>query len=264
MGPREPLAAVSELRLLELWRHPVKSLRGERLDTAVLERDGLAGDRAWGIRDEATGKILTARREPPLLLARSRLDESGRPEISLPDGTVCAGVGPGTDEALSAWLERPVSLVRAAGRPGETAEYFADATDDTSAAVEWTMPPGRFVDARPLLVLTTASLRAGRALHPDGAWDVRRFRPNLVLHAEGSDWLEDTWSGRALRIGEATIGIGVPCIRCTMVTRPQPGLDRDLDVYRALSRHHQGTFGMWSDVETPGTLRAGDDAALVG
>ncbi|HYT37948.1 MAG TPA: MOSC N-terminal beta barrel domain-containing protein [Acidimicrobiia bacterium] len=253
---------MSELRVLDLWRHPVKSLQGERLDRAVVERDGLAGDRVWGIRDEATGKILTARREPPLLLARSRLDESGRPEITLPDGTICTGVGPRTDETLSAWLKRPVSLVDAAGRPGATAEYFADATDDTSAALEWTMPPGRFVDALPLLVITTASLRAGRALHADGVWDVRRFRPNLLLDADGSDWLEDTWAGRALRIGEVVIGVRVPCTRCTMVTRPQPGLDRDLDIYRALARQHQGTFGVWSDVQTPGTIRAGDTAEL--
>jgi hypothetical protein len=49
-----------------------------------------------------------------------------------------------------------------------------------------------------------------------------------------------------------------------MVTRPQPGLDRDLDIYRALARQHQGTFGVWSDVQTPGIIRAGDTAELVG
>jgi MOSC domain-containing protein len=258
------MRVMSELRLVELWRYPVKSLQGEPLDTALVERDGLAGDRAWGIRDEATGKILTARREPPLLLARSRLEESGRPEITLPDGTICSGVGPRTDQRLSAWLERPVNLVAAAGRPGAAAEYFADATDDTSAAIEWTMPPGRFVDNLPLLVITTASLRAGRALHVEGVWDVRRFRPNLLLDTDGSDWLEDSWVGRALRIGEVVVGVRAPCIRCTMVTRPQPRLDRDLAIYRALARHHQGTFGMWSDIRTPGTIRAGDAAELVG
>jgi uncharacterized protein YcbX len=254
---------MSKLRVLDLWRHPVKSLQGERLDRAVVECDGLAGDRAWGIRDESTGKILTARREPALLLARSRLDESDRPEVTLPDGTICTGVGPSTDRTLSAWLQYPVSLVGAAGRPGATAEYFADATDDTSAALEWTMPEGRFVDALPLLVVTTASLRAGRALHPDGVWDVRRFRPNLLLDATGSDWLEDNWAGQTFRIGEVVIGVRVPCIRCTMVTRPQPGLDRDLDIYRALATQHQGTLGVWSDVRTPGTIRPGDTAELV-
>ena len=251
-----------EMRLLELWRHPVKSLQGEPLDTAVVERDGIVGDRSWGIRDETTGRILTARREPSLLLARSRLDEADLPEITLPDGTVCAGPGAGTDEALSRWLERPVRLVEAAGGPGATAEFFADATDDSSLAIEWTMPAGRFVDALPLLVLTTSSLRAGEALHPDGVWDVRRFRPNLLLEADGRDWLEDAWAGRSLRIGDVAIAVRVPCERCTMVTRPQRGLDRDLDVYRTLARHHHATFGMWSEVEATGTIAVGDDVEV--
>ena len=45
--------------------------------------------------------------------------------------------------------------------------------------------PERFVDAMPLLLMTTASLRAGAALHPAGEWDVRRFRPNVLLDASG-------------------------------------------------------------------------------
>src|SRR5207247_8888021 len=61
---------MSKLRLVELWRHPVKSLQGERLDSAVVEQNGVAGDRSWGIRDEMTGRILTGRREPSLLLAK--------------------------------------------------------------------------------------------------------------------------------------------------------------------------------------------------
>jgi uncharacterized protein YcbX len=253
---------VTGIRVLQLWRHPVKSLQGERLDVAVLERTGLTGDRSWGIRDDATGRILTGRREPSLLLAGSRLDEAGQPQITLPDGTVCSGAGPTVDAQLSTWLGRPVSLVEAADRPPAAAEFFADATDDTSEAIEWTMPPGRFVDAGPLLVVTTASLRAGQGLHPDGAWDVRRFRPNVVVDADGADWLEDGWAGRGLRIGDALIGIGVPCVRCTMVTRPQPGLERDLDVYRSLARHHHGTLGMWSEVRSPGVVAVGDAVEL--
>lgn len=87
------------------------------------------------------------------------------------------GTGVHTDAALTEWIGRPVTLAAAAGAPAGSAEYFADATDDSSPAVEWTMPPGRFVDAMALLVLTTASLRAGAALHAASDWDPRRFRP---------------------------------------------------------------------------------------
>ena len=249
---------MSTPRLIALWRHPVKSLQGEQLLEVDIQSDGLRGDRCWGIRDEETGRILTGRREPKLLLGAATTTYEGEPELSLPDGQQIRGVGPHADEALSNWLGRPVTLVPAEGAAGGNAEFFADATDDSSPAIEWTMPAGRFVDAGPLLVLTTASLRAGAALYPDGDWDVRRFRPNLLLEIDDEGWVEDGWAGRELQVGSATIVPKERCVRCTMVTRPQPCLARDLDIYKTLSRHHGGLLGMWTDVQSPGTVRVGD------
>jgi uncharacterized protein YcbX len=249
--------------LVELWRYPVKSLQGEQLADAEVDGDGLRGDRCWGIRDEASGKILTGRREPRLLDAAATLGEDGQPEIRLPDGTSLRGTGPATDAALTGWLGQPVTLAAAAGAPGGRAEFFADATDDTSAAIEWTMPPGRFVDALPLLVLTTASLRAAAAFHPDGDWDVRRFRPNLLVDVDGDGWVEDGWCGQTVRVGDIEFVPQAPCVRCTMVTRAQPALERDLDIYKTVARHHAGNLGVWSTVQVPGSVRAGAPVELV-
>jgi uncharacterized protein len=246
------------MRLNAIWRHPVKSLQGESPTEAVVEADGLRGDRCWGIRDEASGKILTGRREPRLLLGAASLGEDGDVDVRLPTGATCHGLGPSTDAMLSEWLERPVALVAAHGAPGGKAEYFADATDDSSQAIEWTMPPGRYVDALPILVLTTASLASGARLHPSGEWNVRRFRPNLLIECDAEGWVEDGWCGRTVRVGGVLLTPRQPCVRCTMVTRPQPELERDLDIYRTLTRHHGGNFGVWSTVEEPGTIRLGD------
>lgn len=248
------------MTVTELWRHPVKSLQGQRVDTAGVLAGGLEGDRTWGIRDLATGRILTARRAPILLEAAATIDAGGVPTVTLPDGTTLTGPGPGpaTDAALSAWLERPVSLVSSTDGPPARAEFFTDPTDDDSQPVEWTMPPDRFVDAMPILLLTTASLRAGAALHPDGQWETRRFRPNLVVDVAGDGFVEDAWCDRPVRIGAVELVPRQPCVRCTMVTRPQPGLDRDLDVYRTLAHHHGGTFGVWTEVTRPGTIAVGD------
>ncbi|MCU1350799.1 MAG: uncharacterized protein JWM05_8 [Acidimicrobiales bacterium] len=245
-------------RLAEIWRHPVKSLQGERLDAGDIEADGLRGDRCWGIRDEATGRILTGRREPQLLQASAVLRDDGEADILLPDGRVLGGAGAATDAALSTWLGRPVSLVGSVHEPGAHAEFFADATDDSSAAIEWTMPAGRFVDALPLLVLTTASLRAGAALHPSGEWDVRRFRPNLLVEHLDDGWVEDAWCGQTLSIGSARLQPLRRCERCTMVTRPQPGLDRDLDIYKTVAHHHDRTLGVWTAVLAAGTVHTDD------
>jgi uncharacterized protein YcbX len=255
-------AAPGSARLKAIWRYPVKSLQGEQLDDTVIDADGLRGDRYWGVRDDATGRILTARREPRLLLAGAALAADGQPDITLPIGGRLRGVGPSTDAALSAWLGKPVTLVAASSAPAGIAEQFVDATDDTSRAVEWAMPPGRFVDLMPLLVLTTASLRAGAAVHPDGDWDTRRFRPNLVVDVDASGWVEDAWCGKTLRIGAVELVPRQACVRCTLVTRPQPGLRRDLDVYKALSRHHEGTLGVWSEVQIPGPIHAGASVGL--
>ena len=254
----------TEMRLAALWRHPIKSLQGEQLESVVIDPDGLRHDRSFGIRDQATGKILTGRREPRLLLAAAVVGEEAQPEVTLPDGARLRSCDPEIDTSLSQWLGQAVTLVEASGVPAANAEYFADATDDSSAAIEWTMPAGRFVDSLPLLVLTTASLRAAAVLYPVGDWNVRRFRPNLLIEADDDVWLEDGWCGKTVRIGEVEIIPRLPCVRCTMVTRPQPGVDRDLDIYKTLARHHGGTLGVWATVEVPGTVRVGDRVEIAG
>jgi hypothetical protein len=250
------------MRLEAIWRYPVKSFQGERLSEATLDSSGMRGDRCWGVRDESTGKILTGRREPQLLLAAASLADDGVPDIVLPSGERCHGVGPETDAALSDWLQRPVALSDAVGAPGGRAEFFADATDDTSAAIEWTMPPGRYVDASPLLLLTTASLRAGARLYPAGDWHERRFRPNLLIEVDADGWIEDGWCGQRVNVGGVELLPRQPCVRCTMVTRPQRELTRDLDIYKTVARHHGGTLGVWTDVQVPGLVRVGDPVII--
>jgi uncharacterized protein len=247
------------MEVVGLWRYPVKSLQGEPIDAARVEADGVAGDRRWGIRDQRTRRILTARRRPELLGASATYG-GDEPVITLPDGSTVAGQGEQTDRQLSEWLASPVSLVPSSGEAGK-AEFFADATDDTSEAIEFTMPDGRYVDAAPILILTTASLRTAAGHYPNGTWDVRRFRPNVLIDLEDDGWVEDSWVGRQIQIGAVTLFPTQPCVRCTMVTRSQPGLDADIDVFRTLARHHGGLFGVWSDVVIAGSLSLGDRGA---
>ena len=89
--------------------------------------------------------------------------------------------------------------------------------------------------------------------------DVRRFRPNILVDVDEQDgWVEDGWCGRVVRIGDVELVPRQPCVRCTMVTRPQPDLERDLEIYRTIARHHGGTLGVWSTVQRPGTVHVGD------
>ena len=68
--------------------------------------------------------------------------------------------------------------------------------------------------------------------------------------------------GRTVSIGAVVLVPLQPCTRCTMVTRAQPGLEADADVFRTLARHHRGLLGVWCDVLTGGTLAVGEEAIV--
>jgi uncharacterized protein len=229
------------VQVVELWRYPVKSLQGERVDAVALDDRGVVGDRRWGIADVATGFVLTGRREPQLLYASARLDGDDV-VVTLPDGAVAT-----TDAALSAWLGRPVALVRA----GDGAAEYEAPNDDEDEAGEWsrwTGPRGAFHDATSFQVslVGTATL---------GQWDRRRFRPNVVVEGEG----EDALVGRRLHVGGAVLDVVKQVSRCVMVTRPQPGgIERDLDVLRTVHRERDGRLAIGGRVAVPGAIAVGD------
>ena len=233
------------MRVAELWRFPVKSLQGERLDAAELGPEGIVGDRQWALFDVATGFGLTARREPDLLFATASLRPDGAVEIVLPDGTVT-----GEDATLSDWIGRPVAL-RSAAQVTERRRYESpeDDLDERSGWHDWEGAAGGAfhdnADGR-LSLVSTGTL---------GSWDRRRFRSNVVLDGDG----EDALAGARLRLGSATIVVGTPIPRCVMVTRPQPGgIGRDTGILKTIHRARGGELAMGARVLAPGPVRAGD------
>ena len=234
------------MRVRELWRFPVKSLQGERLDSAEVGPQGLAGDRAWALFDLTTGFGLTARRVPELLFAAGRLRPDGSVEVVLPDGTAT-----GDDAVLSAWAGRRVALRSAAEVTG-TRRY--ENPFDVDGEADWNPfsgADGAFHDnagARVTLV-STGTL---------GGWDRRRFRANVVLDGEGEDGLV----GRAVRLGTAELDVVDRVPRCVMVTRPQAGgIGRDTSVFKTVHRERGGDLAVGALVARPGTVSVGDELA---
>lgn len=231
------------MRVVELWRFPVKSLQGEQVEATELGPRGLAGDRTWAIFDRDTGFGLTARRMKELLFASARLRADGTAEITLPDGTVAAD-----DAALSAWLGRDVEL-RGADDPRER-RY--ENPFDTETEGDWQPFDGSreaFHDSRSasVTVVSTGTL-AGR--------ERRRFRANVVVEGAG----EDDLVGRSVQLGAARLDIVTPVPRCVMVTRAQPGgIGIDRDVLRRIHREHGGTLSVGGPVVAPGSVRVGDE-----
>lgn len=233
-----------ELTVSQLWRFPVKSMAGEQLDVAIVDELGIAGDRRWGVRDVETGTVLTARRAPELLFAAAKL-EGDQVAIELPDGAVVRGVDDDCDERLSAWLGRRVEL-QAAGAIGGTYEVPLDFENDENW-VSWQGPGRAWHDsARSRISLVSHSTL--------GDWDPRRFRTNVVLDGAG----EDDLVGCEVSIGDdVRLDVGKRIDRCVIVTRPQPGLPRDLDVLRSINSDRESVLAIGALVTAGGTIGQG-------
>ena len=236
------------MRVAELWRYPVKSLQGERLDGTEVGPDGLAGDRQWALFDTATGFGLTARRVPDLLFLTGRLRADGAAEVVMPDGSVTSD-----DTVLSEWLGRPVALRSADEAPGERLYENPNEVGE-AGEYDWDAFPGAqgaFHDSSRTRVslVSTATL---------GTWDRRRFRANVVLAGEG----ENALVGRRVRLGGAELDVVKQVDRCVMVTRPQPGgIGRDTGVLKTIHRQRDGCLAVGALVTRPGPVAVGDGLA---
>lgn len=234
------------MRVAEIWRYPVKSLQGERMDHVEVDASGVRGDRGYAIFDATTGFGLTARREPRLLYAAASVDSGGALRITLPDGSIAS-----TDQQLSDWLGRDVRLRAAADVGPRRYENVADFEDEDGRWEPFDGSPGAFHDSAgaSLSLLSRDSI---------GAWDTRRFRANLLLEA-GDD---DALTGTRVTVGGAQLDVGSPISRCVLTTRPQPGgVERDLDVLRTIHRERGGRLGVGALVRRPGRVLVGDEVS---
>ena len=236
-------------------------MQGEKVDALEVRDNEIVADRAWAVVDDQ-GRALTGKTVPELLFARAAL----RGEsvcVTLPDGPEVTAGEAGADATLSEWLNRRVRLVRA--DPDVQCRYDAhvDPTDNDSSLFEAEGPMGTFRDSRhPAHLLTTASLRAAAEHHPDGQWEARRFRPNLLIDTDGEGFVEDDWVGARVAVGEVVFEIRKRCGRCMIPNRPQPGLGADVGIARSLARHHGLDLGVYAGIDRPGTVRVGDSVSL--
>ena len=264
-----------------LWRYPVKSMMGEELNAAEVTEGGLVGDRRFAVVDPTTGKVAGAKNprkwgnffdfraayvEPPQTgskLAAVRL--------TMPDGTVATSEQPDLEQILSSALGRPVALAEARGSgesSGATAEEYwpdMDGLDHRDTVTEWELPAGTFFDLAVVHLLTTATIERLRALYPEGRFEVRRFRPNIVVATEpdAQGFVENDWIGQTIAIGdEVRLHITGPCPRCVMTTLAQGDLPKDSGILRTAAQHNQANVGVYADVIAAGTLRRGDPVAV--
>jgi len=226
-----------------IHRYPVKSMLGESLGSCRIDQHGMVGDRAYAVIDVETGAVPSAkvpRRWAGLLHFSARyLDEPGPGapvEITFPDGSTHRSDAPDIDATLSVALGREVRLSGTAPEgatfeeqwpeiEGLAPQKFIDRTtsrrDEGSGEAISSLElaafaPGSFFDLSALHVLTESTLEQLRSLAPSATFDVRRYRPNLVLGGDGAGFVENSWPGRTLVLGGdgTRLAVSMPTMRC--------------------------------------------------
>lgn len=276
--------------IAELWRYPVKSMQGERLAAAPVGVRGLVGDRAYAIIDRDTGLIASAkhpRKWGTLLDCRAAYVAPPQPDqplppitITLPDGSSIRSDDPQVDAVLSRLFARDVTLTSTA--PAERLREFDrtpldHSSDDPIIRRELFnpgAPAGTFFDYGRLHLLSTATLAFFKNKHPEGAFAIVRFRPNLVLHFANNiaECVEHAWLGHDLACGpEVLLNAIDPCPRCVVTTAAQGELPRDPAILRTITAHSSAASitlapgallpavaGIYADVRRPGVIHEGD------
>ena len=247
------MRAFNEQVVEQIWRYPVKSLRGERVDSSAVDARGLLGDRLWAVRD-AAGRIGSGKNSrrfrrfpgPALLSLSSRYAV----EPSAGQDGIAPPVVVGTDGR-----EYPV-------HDGSADAFFRRECGDPSLSVAREGEVSHF-DDEPVSLIGTATLRWVEEQLPGTATDVRRFRPNLVVRT-AEPFAEEAWIGRTVRIGDrddaVELAFGLILPRCVMTTAEQADLPAAPGMLKLLGlRADQPTrLAVAGKVARPGVARLGD------
>jgi len=268
------------VRLTQIRRYPVKSMRGEDLDYATVEPWGLAGDRRWMVAD-ASGETITAREYPRLLLITPEISPGGvwlradaREPLFVPTPT----------EATTVSVHQGTPFTGAIA-PAAASEWLSDYLG-TEARLVYTDDPTRrrpnprftrpddsvsFADAYPLTLATEDSLAQVNAwiaqgpLADQGPLPMTRFRPNLVIEG-AAPFAEDSW--RRVRIGEAIFRTPKGCDRCVMTTTDPDTAARGKEPIATLARHRRWDGATWFAMnavpDNPGAvIKIGDEVEIL-
>jgi uncharacterized protein YcbX len=261
---------------VSLWRYPVKSMMGEELNACEVTERGLLGDRVYALLDAATGKVASAkhpRKWARLFDCRAAFAEPPQANralppvrITLPDGALVTSDEPDADRRLSDVLGRAVQLKSPAPKTPSLEEYWPDMDGlaHRETVTDEPMPLETFFDLAVVHLLTTSTMDRLRDLYPQGRFEVRRFRPNIVVTPLARNgFVENSWVGRTLAIGEEVrLSVTGPCPRCVMTTLAQGDLPADPGILRAAARHNDVSVGVYAAVLRGGRIQRGDPVRL--
>lgn len=265
--------------IASLWRYPVKSMMGEVLLSTHVTEKGILGDRSYALMDKETGKIVSAKNPklwPEMFAFRSRYTQSPAPgnglstaAITLPDGSIVTTDQANANAALSSALGRDVEIISQVPNDPQLEEYWPDIKelDHRDIVTDESMPAGTFYDLAIVHLLTRSTLEKLASVYPEGEFETRRFRPNIVVNTESDDtgFVENQWIGKTIAIGnDVRLKITEPCPRCVMTTLAQGNLPKDVGILRAAAQNNNAQVGVYAEVIQTGIVRCDDEVILDG
>jgi len=235
---------------------PVKSLRLQHPGEIALGQDGAREDRRFLIVDDG-GRLYNGKRDTTLVRSSAAWDAAERRlAVTLPDGSL---VDAAVDHNGPAAVEVYGRLVRGRKVVGPWADALSDLVGRSLTIVE--RDDGAWAtDSRPATLVSRASVGL-----IDG--DGRRFR--MLFELDGLEALaEEAWGSRRIRLGGATLLVGVPTPRCAVPSASPDSGVRDRDVLRELIEARgpvdgEPCLGVYAEVLEPGVVHLGDEVEVL-
>ena len=278
---------MSTASVATIYRYPVKSMMGETLSEADIGEAGIPGDRSWAVRDEKRGGIRGGKKIPQLMTLAAQ-SGTAAPLITAADGDSASASSERINDWLSGKLNHPVTLWPLL--PADQLDHYRRGAPDTEdfeqelravfgrlpdeplpdlagfeELLEFESPPGTYFDAFPISIISQQSLDTMDQLEGESRFDVRRFRPNLLVDVPGSDhpFPEQAWVGKTLAIGSVTLKIDTTCPRCAMTTHGFDDLPQDPQIMRKMVANSEGNLGIYASVVKVGKVATGDSVNVM-
>jgi hypothetical protein len=135
-----------------------------------------------------------------------------------------------------------------------------DGLDYRDAVTDFTLPRGTFFDGATIHLITIATLIKLHNAYPKGRFEPQRFRPNILVDTpEGTNgFVEQSWAGKTIKVGDVRLAITGPCGRCVMTTLAQGDLPKDNGILRTAVLQNEGNVGVYAKVIQGGMVKRGD------
>lgn len=264
-------------KIIAITRYPVKSMSGEEINSSYVTKKGLLGDRRFALIDKLSNKVVSAKNPkkwPNIFFYSSKflsepaLDNIGDIRITFPDQSFIDSNHQNINKRLSDSFKHEVVLSTIVPDEAQLEECFAEIEEiqHSNKYVDANMANGTFFDLGMIHLVTTSTLNQLKSLAPESDFNLKRFRPNILLKLDFYEdgFIENQWIGKKIAIGnEVVLSIKQDCPRCIMTTLEQENLQKDINILRTIVKTNHGNLGIYADVICEGTINIDDPIYLL-